>query len=155
MFYVNLFVWPLIFILLLATSIFILPPSCVERVTVGSLLILILVIMSLMLDSYTPKSSSRNSVAGKLIGFAMFMVTWSTVISTCIVSIGKDMFTVKVIPVWLKNVQKFFFFRFNSISDLDALKLISNSIKLLLYHIGNLVCKKETLRANLESNLIR
>jgi hypothetical protein len=104
MFYVNLFVWPLIFILILAMSIFILPPSCVERITMGSLLILVLVIMSLMLDSYTPKSSSRNSIAGRLIGFSMFMVTWSTVISTCIISIEKDMFTIKVIPVWLKNV---------------------------------------------------
>jgi hypothetical protein len=35
----------------------------------------------------------------------MFMITWSTVISTCIISIEKDMFAVKKIPVWLKNVR--------------------------------------------------
>ena len=85
-------------------SIFILPPNCVERVTMGALLVLSLVIMSLMLDSYTPKSSARISVAGRLIGFAMFMVTWSTVGSTLIVGIDKDMFSIKNIPVWLKNV---------------------------------------------------
>ena len=57
-FYVNLFIWPIVFILFLAMSIFILPPNCVERVTMGSLLILTLVIMSLMLDSYTPDRKS-------------------------------------------------------------------------------------------------
>ena len=30
-FYVNLFVWPIVFILFVTMSVFILPPSCVER----------------------------------------------------------------------------------------------------------------------------
>ena len=103
-FYVNLFIWPLVLILFIAMSIFILPPTCVERASMGVLLLLSLVIMSLMLESYTPKSSSSVSVIGKLIGFSMFMVTWSTVISTLIISIDKDNFVFRNIPPWLKNV---------------------------------------------------
>jgi hypothetical protein len=56
-FYVNLFIWPLLFILLLTSCLFILPPTCVERVTLGVLLLLSLVVMLLMLESYTPKNS--------------------------------------------------------------------------------------------------
>ena len=107
-FYVNLFVWPLVFILFIAMSIFILPPTCVERTTMGVLLLLTLVVMSLMLESYTPKSSSSVSVIGKLISFNMFMVTWSTVISTLIISIDKDNFVFRNIPPWLKNVRFYF-----------------------------------------------
>lgn len=117
-FYVNLFIWPLVFILILATSIFILPPNCVERVTMGTLLILSLIIIMLMLDNYTPKSSTRSSVASRLLGFSIFMVTWATVVSTLIVGIDKDMFSVKRIPLWLKNV----------IKDLNAYRFTNTSI---------------------------
>jgi nicotinic acetylcholine receptor len=103
-FYVNLFVWPVVFILFIGMALFILPPNCVERVTMGVLLILTLVIMSLMLDAYTPKSSSKISIIGKLIAYAMFMITWSTCLSTVILSLCKDSFVVNPIPVSLKNV---------------------------------------------------
>ena len=103
-FYVHLFVYPLIFILFITMSLFILPPSCIERATLGVLLLLSLVIISLMLDSYTPKNSSTISIIGKLIGFTMFMITWSTVISTLIIGIHKDFFIYRTVPIWLKNV---------------------------------------------------
>ena len=65
-FYVNLFVWPLIFILFLTTCLFVLPPTCVERITLGVLLLLSLVVMLLMLESYTPRNSySGISIIGK------------------------------------------------------------------------------------------
>lgn len=56
-FYVNLFIWPLIFILFLTMCLFILPPTCVERITLGVLILLSLIVMLLMLESYTPKNS--------------------------------------------------------------------------------------------------
>ena len=42
-FYVNLFVWPLLFLLLVGTCVFILPPTCVERASMGVLLLITLV----------------------------------------------------------------------------------------------------------------
>lgn len=66
-FYVNLFIWPLVFMLFVGLVIFILPPSCVERVSMGALLLLSLVVLSLILESFTPKSPS-SSVVGNLIG---------------------------------------------------------------------------------------
>ena len=116
-FYTNLFVWPLVLVLFIAMGIFILPPSCVERVSLGVLLMLSLVIISLMLESYTPKAAGM-SVIGHLIGFNMFMVSWATVIATLIISIDKENFLmVKKIPPTLKNVfsiifQKNIFFKF-------------------------------------------
>ncbi len=106
-FYKNLFVWPLVFVLAIATGIFILPPSCVERVSMGVLLLLTLVISSLMLESFTPKSA-EPSVISNLIAFDMFMVTWSIVISTLIISIDKENFLmVKKIPQWARDVNIF------------------------------------------------
>lgn len=70
----------------------------------GVLLLLTLVIMSLMLDSYTPKNSINLSIIDNLIAFAMFMVTWSTFTSTLILGLDKDSFTYRQVPVWLKNV---------------------------------------------------
>ena len=64
--------------------------------------------MSLMLDSYTPKNSINLSVIDNLIGFSMFMVTWSTFISTLILGLDKDSFTYRQVPVWLKNVINLF-----------------------------------------------
>lgn len=103
-FYVNLFVWPCVFILLITMSMFILPPTCVERITMGVLLLLTMVIMSLMLDSYTPKSSSSVSVIGRLIGFTMFMIAWSTLASSLVVILDRDRFTYVAIPMWIKTV---------------------------------------------------
>lgn len=103
-FYVNLFIWPLLFVLTIASGLFILPPSCVERASMGVLLILSLVVMTLMLETYTPKTSMGSSVIGRLLGFSMFMITWSTVFSTLIISIDKDSFVHRNIPVWLKGV---------------------------------------------------
>lgn len=103
-FYVNLFVWPCIFILFITMSMFILPPTCVERVTLGVLLLLTIVIMSLMLDSYTPKSSTSISLVGRLIGFTMFMISWSTMASSVVVILDRDRFTYSAIPMWIKTV---------------------------------------------------
>ncbi len=103
-FYVNLFVWPLVFIMFIAMSLFILPPSCVERASLGALLILSVVVLSLMLESYMPKSSASVSIIGKLIGFCMFMVTLATVASTLIISVDRDNFVYRHVPEWLKNV---------------------------------------------------
>lgn len=106
-FYTNLFIWPMIFVLAIATGIFLLPPSCVERISLGALLLLTLVISSLMLESFTPKSP-EPSVISNLIAFDMFMITWSTVLSTLIVSIDKENFLmVKKIPQWAKDVTFF------------------------------------------------
>jgi hypothetical protein len=64
-FFVNMFIWPLVFILFVIMSIFILPPVCVERVVMGVMIILSLNVMLLMLDSYTPKNSFNSwSVIG-------------------------------------------------------------------------------------------
>lgn len=103
-FYVNLFIWPIIFILFITTSVFILPPSCVERITLGVLLLMSLVVLSLMLESYTPKTSANVSIIGKLLGFAMFMVTSATVASTLIISVDRDSFVYRSVPEWLKSV---------------------------------------------------
>jgi len=105
-FYSHLFINPLLFILLIAMSVFILPPSCMERATMGVLLLLSLVIISLILDMYTPTGSLSISIIGKLIGFTMFMITWSTVVSTLIISIEKDYFVFKTIPTWVEKVKK-------------------------------------------------
>lgn len=108
-FYTNLFIWPMVFVLVIATGIFLLPPSCAERISLGALLLLTLVISSLMLESFTPKSP-EPSVINNLIAFDMFMITWSTVLSTLIVSIDKENFLmVKKIPQWAKDVKKFIF----------------------------------------------
>lgn len=128
-FYVHLFIWPLIFVLYLGTCIFILPTSCVERVTMGVLLILTLVICSLMLESFTPKSADP-SIVGKLIAFDMFMITLATVISTLIISIDKENFLmIKKIPRWLIN--------------------------LMLGNMGKVAFKHETLRRVFDGELIR
>ncbi|CAF0740801.1 unnamed protein product [Brachionus calyciflorus] len=103
-FYENLFIWPLMFILIIQSCVFILPPTCIERASMGVLLLLTLVIMSLMLDSYTPKNSVSLSVIDNLIGFSMFMVTWSTFVSTLIIGLDKDTFTYRPIPTRLKNI---------------------------------------------------
>lgn len=103
-FYVNLFIWPCIFILIITMSMFILPPNCVERVTMGVLLLLTMVIMSLMLDSYTPKNSTRVSIIGRLIGFTMFMISWSTIASSIVIILDRDRFTYAAIPMWIKTV---------------------------------------------------
>lgn len=127
-FYVNLFIWPLVFILFLGSSVFILPPSCVERISTGVFLLLALVIMSLMMDSFTPKSANL-SVIGGLIEFNMFMITWAILVSTLIISIDKENFLmVKKIPQWLKN--------------------------LLLKYIGKIVFKQETLQNLFNNELI-
>lgn len=105
-FYVNLFIWPMVFILFIAMSVFILPPSCVERVTLGVLLLLSLVVLTLMLESYTPKNSANVSVIGRLIGFCMFMVTCATISSTLIISVDRDSFVYRKVPQWLKNVTR-------------------------------------------------
>lgn len=103
-FFVNLFIWPLIFILFLITCIFILPPSCVERVTLGTLLLLSLIMMLLMLDLYTPKNSvSGWPVVGKLIMLNMFMATISTLVSSLIIGMSRDAFMVKKVPPMAKN----------------------------------------------------
>jgi hypothetical protein len=106
-------------------TIFILPPTCVERASMGVLLILSIVLISLMLESYTPKNSTNISVIGKLVGFTMFMITWSTVISTSIIGIDRENFTNKTLPTWLKT--------------------------LMVKYIGRLVCKEETINATLNS----
>lgn len=103
-FYVNLFIWPLIFILFTTMSVFILPPDCIERVTMGILLLLTLVIMSLMLDSYTPKMSTNMSTISRLIGFTMFMVSWSIMASCVVIVMNRDRFIYVPIPMWIKNV---------------------------------------------------
>jgi len=104
-FYVNLFIWPLIFILFITTTVFILPPTCVERTTMGALLLLSVVILSLMLESYLPNSSANSSVIAKLVGFTMFMVTWSTCVSTFIIAlVNMDSFAHRNIPNWIKDV---------------------------------------------------
>lgn len=105
-FYVNLFVWPLVFILFIGMSVFILPPSCVERASLGVLLLLSVVILSLMLESYTPKSAASVSIIGKLIGFCLFMITSATVASTLIISVDRDNFVYRNIPSWLRNVSQ-------------------------------------------------
>lgn len=127
-FYVNLFVWPSIFILLVTMSMFILPPTCVERVTMGVLLLLTVVIMSLMLDSYTPKASSSVSVVGRLIGFTMFMISWSTLASSLVVILDRDRFTYVAIPMWIKTF--------------------------LLKYVGKIICRYGTLQSLLTSNQI-
>jgi len=72
-FYVNLFIWPLVFFLFLTTCLFILPPSCVERISLGVLLLLSLVVMLLMLESYTPKNSFAGiSTVGNLMIYVYF-----------------------------------------------------------------------------------
>ncbi len=60
LFYVNMFVWPLVFILFVIMCIFVLPPICVERVVMGVMIILSLIIMLLCLESYTPKNSFNS-----------------------------------------------------------------------------------------------
>ena len=105
-FSVNLFVWPLVFILFIGMSVFILPPSCVERASLGVLLLLSVVILSLMLESYTPKSAASVSIIGKLIGFCLFMITSATVASTLIISVDRDNFVYRNIPSWLRNVSQ-------------------------------------------------
>ena len=105
-FYTHLFVYPILFILFIAMSLFILPAACTERVTMGVLLILSLVIISLMLDTFTPTGSTTISIIGRLIGFTMFMVTWSTVASTLIIGVEKDYFIYKNIPTWLEKVEQ-------------------------------------------------
>jgi nicotinic acetylcholine receptor, invertebrate len=103
-FYVNLFIWPQIFILIIATSVFILPPNCVERTTMGVLLLLSLIIMTLMLESYLPKNSGSISTIGKLIAFSIFMVTWSTVLSTLIIAINCESFVTRSISPFIRKV---------------------------------------------------
>lgn len=103
-FYVNLFIWPCVFILFIAMSMFILPPTCVERVTMGVLLLLTIVIMSLMLDSYTPKATTSISVIGRLIGFTMFMIAFATITSSLVVILDRDRFIYVPIPMWIKDV---------------------------------------------------
>ena len=39
-FYINLFIWPSLLILMITASIFILPPNCIERITMGVLILL-------------------------------------------------------------------------------------------------------------------
>lgn len=127
-FYVNLFIWPLVFVLVLGVGVFILPACCVERVSMGVLLLLSLVILSLMLENITPKSANPSVIA-RLISFDMFMLTLATVISTLIISIHKDNSLILTkIPQWLKNI--------------------------LLKYIGSIVCKKETLKNYFEDNQI-
>jgi hypothetical protein len=128
-FYVNLFMWPLVFILFITMGIFLLPPSCVERVTMGVLLLLTLVIMSLMLESYLPKTSTSISIIGRLISFNMFMVTWSTVVSTLIIGIDKDNFVYRAIPSWLK--------------------------KFMLNYVAKAVCKYGTLNSIFSATRVR
>lgn len=106
-------------------TIFILPPTCVERASMGVLLLLSIVLISLMLESYTPKNSTSISVIGKLVGFTMFMITWSTVFSTFTIGIDRDNFTNKTLPNWVKT--------------------------LMVKYIGRLVCKEETINATLNS----
>lgn len=128
-FYVHLFIWPLVFVLVLGTSMFILPPSCVERISMGILLILTLVVSSLMLDSFTPKSAD-SSLIGKLIAFDMFMVTLATVVSTLIITIDKENFLmVRKIPQWV--------------------------ISLMLGYIGKMAFKQETLNRIFNEELVR
>lgn len=91
---------------------FVLPPTCVERVTMGVLLLLTVVIMSLMLDSYTPKSSASMSVIGRLIGFTMFMIAFATIASSVVVILDRERFIYVAIPMWIKDVNKLFLFSF-------------------------------------------
>ncbi len=109
-------------------TIFILPPTCVERASMGVLLLLSIVLISLMLESYTPKNSTNVSVIGKLVGFTMFMITWSTVLSTFTIGIDRDNFTNKTLPTWVKT--------------------------LMIKYISRLVCKEETISATLNSTPI-
>mgnify|MGYP001810855700 CR=1 FL=1 len=103
-FYLNLFIWPIIFILFVGSGLFVLPPSCIERVTMGALLMLSLVIMFMMLESYTPRSSSNiNSVLTQLIVFSLFMISLSTFASTTIMSIDKNAIVYRAVPMWLKD----------------------------------------------------
>ena len=90
-------------------TMFILPPACVERVTMGVLLLLSLVIISLMLDTYMPKGATSVTIIGKLIGFTMFMVAWTTFLSCAIVGLDKDYFVYQNIPTWLEKVKKYFY----------------------------------------------
>ncbi len=86
-------------------TLFILPPTCVERVTMGVLLLLTVVIISLMLDSYMPKGATTVTIIGTLIGFTMFMITWTTLFSCLIISIDKDYFVYRNIPTCHEKVK--------------------------------------------------
>jgi len=103
-FYVNLFVWPLVLVLALGSGVFVLPAACVERVSLGVMLLLALVVMSLMMEATAPKSA-EPSVVGRLISFDMLMLTLATVLSTLVISVDKESFLmVRKTPQWLKNV---------------------------------------------------
>lgn len=107
-FYVHLFIWPLVLLLILGGSVFILPPSCVERVSVGVLLLLALTVLSLTLETFSPRAANPSIIA-KLVSFDMFMLTLATVLSTLIVSVDKENFLmVRKVPQWTKNVGNFY-----------------------------------------------
>ena len=120
----NLFIWPLVFILVLGSAVFLLSPSCVERVSMGVFLLLVLVLISLMESSLTPKCP-ESSIIANLISFGLVLITLSVCMSTLIISVEKENFLmIRKTPEWLKKVSAYIY----SVVNLNGLSIFSCKI---------------------------